>query len=113
MANRRISGTTYKGAIIDTVPGAGGYYTSSVKPSDHKVEAIFLQLSGIWAGTVTLQFRDVLGTWTNYDEYTEADLPHQRVDDFTNTEWRAGVGNGNLTSGTVRIVLKYHNGEYV
>ena len=110
MANRRTSGNTYKGAIIDTAPGAAGFWSVGVKASDHKVGAMILAITGIFAGTVTLQFRP-LGDpgWTAYDTYTD----HEReiIEDYTNCEWRIGVASGGFTSGAVRVRIDYHDGE--
>jgi hypothetical protein len=110
MANRRTSGNTYKGAIIDTAPGAGGYYSESVKAADHKVGMIYMSITGIFAGTVSLQFRLVNDpSWTTYDTYTAK--TREIIEDYSDTEWRVGVASGGYTSGAVRVRIDYHDGE--
>jgi len=112
MANRPIKDTTYKGVIIDTAPGASGYWCEPVSGADHKVGQFNLYMSGIWAGTVTLQFRPKGDPgWKGYDDFTNTDDPVQIIEDYTDCEWRAGVASGNYISGTVRIRLGYHDGE--
>lgn len=109
MANRKIEGVTYSGAVIDTAPGASGYWSNPVSSHEHHVGKLIFSISGIFAATVTLQFKDVFGTWTDYDTYT--DKARLLVEDYTVTQWRAGVKNTNFTSGAVRVVLEFHNGE--
>jgi hypothetical protein len=111
MANRRTSGKTFKGAIIDTAPGAAGFWSVGVKASDHKVGALYMNISGIFAGTVYLQFRAAGDPgWTTYETYTDTD--RQIIEDYTNCEWRVGVASGGYTSGAARVRIDYHDGEY-
>jgi hypothetical protein len=112
MANRRTTGNTFKGAIIDTAPGAAGFWSVGVKASDHKVGNMILSISGIFAGTVVLQFRPIGEPgWTNYDT-TYTDRTRQIIEDYTNCEWRIGMASGGYTSGAVRLRIEYHDGEY-
>ena len=109
MANRRARGNTYEGVIIDTAPGAGGYYCTAVKAKDKKVHALIMDISGIWAGTVTLQYRAKDNVaWAVYDTYTAS--ARNIVEDYTDCEWRIGVASGGYTSGTIRTRLEF--GEY-
>jgi len=110
MANRKTSGNTFKGAIIDTAPGAAGYWSVGVKPTEHRVGKMIMSISGIFAGTVILQFRPIGEPgWTNYDTYTER--TRQIIEDYTNCEWRVGMASGGYTSGAARLRIEYHNGE--
>lgn len=112
MANKKLNRSTYKGVIIDTAPGAGGYWTDPVRASDHKIGAMYLTIAGIFAGTVTLQFRTkAFQSWTPYDSYT--DTTRQIIEDYSDTEWRAGMTSGSYTSGAARIAIDYHNGEVI
>jgi hypothetical protein len=106
MANRKTSGITYKGAIIDTAPGAAGFWSEAVSASTYKVHALILSISGIFAGTVRLQFRakDEPG-WTTYETYT--DTARELIEDYTNCEWRVGISSGGLTSGAARVRIEY------
>jgi hypothetical protein len=110
MANRKSNKTTHKAAIIDTAPGAGGYWTDPISAAEKKVPALMLAISGIFSGTVTLQFKDVFGTWTNYPD-TFTDTTKQIIEDATETQWRAGVASGGYTSGAVRVALNYYDGK--
>jgi hypothetical protein len=117
MANRRISGKTFKGAIIDTAPGASGFWTDPVRASEHKVPALFLSIAGIWNGTVRLQYREQGAPgWTTYkDKDGDVNFTNnvrQKIDDFTNCQYRAGVESGEFTSGAIRVRIEYHDGEY-
>ena len=110
MANRRTRDTTYRGASIDTAPGAAGYWTEAVKAHSHHVGKLYMSIRGTFVGTVTLQFRPKGDTsWTAYDTYTE--VTRQIIEDYTETEWRVGVASGDYTSGTIRIGIDYHDGE--
>jgi len=111
MANRKITGNTYKGAIIDAAPGASGYWSDAVNASAHHVGKIYYSVVGIFNATITLQFKLVNDpTWTDYgDEITDTD--RQIIEDYSNTQWRIGVKSGNFTSGAVRVRIDYHNGE--
>ena len=110
MANRRLKGNTYRGAIIDTAPGAAGYFTEAVNARAHQVGKMYLSVCGIFAGTVTLQFRTTaLSSWTIYDTYT--DVTRDIIEDYSDTQWRIGVSSGGFTSGAVRVAIDYYNGE--
>ena len=117
MANRKVTGKTYNGAIIDTAPGTAGFWTDGVRATDHRVGALILSIAGIWAGTVVLQYReqDAPG-WTTYRN-TDGDVVEftenvrQIIEDYTNCQWRAGVQSGGFTSGLIRVRIDYHDGE--
>jgi len=112
MANRKRNGNTYKGIIIDTAPGANGYYTDPVSAMDHRVGQLILNISGVFAGTVVLQYRnEAFNQWRTYDTYT--DYTRQIIEDYTKCEWRAGIASGGLTSGVAYISIDYHDGESV
>lgn len=108
MANRPIKGNTYRGVIIDTAPGASGYYSEAVNAVDKQVGEMIMSLSGIWAGTVLLQYRPTGDPgWTTYDSYT--DNTRQIIEDYTNCEYRVGMASGGYTSGTLRARIEYHD----
>ena len=110
MANRRIKGNTYRGALIDTAPGTAGYYSEAVNAREHFVGKMHLSICGIFSATVTLQFRrPELNTWTVYDTYT--DVAREIIEDYSDTEWRVGVASGGYASGTARVAIDYFNGE--
>jgi hypothetical protein len=113
MANRKTNGKDYKGIIVDTAPGAGGYWTDPVSGKGEK-GAMYLMISGIFSATAVLQFQDVHGTWTNWaDEAlgvtSFTDTTKQVIEDHSDTLWRAGVPSGGFISGAVRITINYAN----
>jgi len=111
MANRKKNGNTFKGVIIDTAPGVNGYYTDSVKASEHKVGKLYLSFGNIGTTTVTLQFKPKgEASWRVYSTYTSDDLPRQIIEDYTNCEYRAGVASGDYGSDVV-VLIDYNNGE--
>ena len=110
MANRRISGNRYRGAIIDTAPGSAGYYSEAVDARSHQVGKMYLSVCGIFNATVRLQFRrPELNTWSTYDTY-DAET-RDIIEDYSDTQWRVGIASGDYTSGTARLSIDYHNGE--
>lgn len=112
MANRKISGRTYKGAVIDTAPGAAGYWSDGVRATDHKVGKLILSMTGIFAGTIVIQCRpDGEPGWKTYTTFTDEDECRQIIEDYTNCQWRVGIASGGLTSGTARLRIEYHDGE--
>ena len=111
MANRKLKGNTYRGVSIDTAPGAGGYYTDAVSSSEHRVGALFLSFGNVGTTTVTLQQKTAGDTsWRVYNTFTSSDEPRQRIDDYSNTQWRAGVASGDYGSEVI-ITIDYFNGE--
>ena len=111
MANRKKNGNTFKGVVIDTAPVAAGFYTDSVKASEHQVGKLFLSFGNIGTTTVTLQFKPKgESSWRVYDTYTSDDDPRQIIYDYSNCEYRAGVASGDYGSQVV-ILIDYFNGE--
>jgi len=112
MANRKFSGNTYRGAVINTGPGSAGYWSESVKATDHNAHALILSISGIFAGTVRLQYRAVNDPgWTTYKTYDDTD--REIIEDHTDCEWRVGMSSGGFTSGEARVRIEYHDGENI
>jgi len=108
MANRPIKDNTYRGVVIDTAPGANGYYSEAVNAVNKRVGQMVMSLAGIWAGTVKLQYReDGNPGWTTYEDFT--DNTRQIIEDYTNCEWRVGMASGGYTSGTLRARIEYHD----
>ena len=105
MANQQLKGPRYKYASIDTAPGAAGYWSEPVSLSQERVTAIFFTRSGAGVGTVHLQYKlpHTGSTWQDY--YTTESLVDgarlKVADQGAGVKWRAGVKNGNYTSGTI------------
>ena len=115
------SGEYREYARIDTAPGAGGYWTNAVSISDLKtgksIKRIFFSIREEQADpgsiddsdvTVTLQFRCTDNDrWTDYvflDGSTLAIGNRLKIDDDgAAAEWRAGVKEGDYTSGSVLV----------
>jgi len=109
MANRKSNDKNYKSVIINTAPGASGYYTDTVSSRDNRLGKMFMSIRGTFSATVTLQFKPVGDTsWTDYDTFTET--TRQVIEDYTDCQWRVGVASGDYTSGTVKAGIDY--GEY-
>jgi hypothetical protein len=117
MANSRKSGTNYEYAVTDTNV-SGGYFTNQVNVREKikkGISKLFFSIRETTAETsagttsvvtVKLQFRctgDV--GWTDYISLgSEAFVVGTRIalEDISNgTEWRAGVEDGGVTSGSV------------
>ena len=115
MANSRVSEERGEFVVIDTAPEAGGYWTNAITPFNKRKEkdtGLYLniaetgELSASLSATMTLQWRlKIDGTYTEwqvYDTYTA--ITNKVIDDFSaNKQWRAGVDNGDFTSGQVTI----------
>jgi len=124
MTNSRSSGEFKEYATIDTQPSgdALGYWTNEVVPRDLKkklkiekfyfsireAEADSSQASDTSSMTVTLQFQCVgdLG-WQDYVDLSGSSLAVGNclsIDDFAaGKRWRAGVKDGDFTSGSITV----------
>lgn len=106
MANSQLNGERYEYASIDTAPGAAGYWCKPVSVAK-KSNGVFFSRSGGGDATVHIQFKLAGGgdTWTDY--LTTEDLSDgarlRFADAAGDVHWRAGVKNGNYTSGTVIV----------
>lgn len=109
MANRKLRGNSYKGAIIDAAPGTAGYFTDAVNAESNRVGKMYYSVVGIFNANVTLQFRlKDDPTWTDYgDPITDTD--RQIIEDYSDTEWRIGVKSGGFTSGAARVRIDYNH----
>jgi len=117
MANSRDSAERREHVTIDTAPGADGYWTNPVNPytkrSDRKAGDVYFairetgELSASLVATMTLQWRQrgankVWEAWQDYDTYTA--VQRKIVDDYSaEVQWRAGIANGDFTSGQVTL----------
>ena len=111
MANSKLSGGNYRKAIIDTAPGADGYWTAGVSPRGKSTDRLFMSIaeegdSDTFTATVTLQFKAPGDSeWQVYATYTEA--TREIIEDSGATQWRIGVDNGDYTSGTVSVTIDW------
>lgn len=108
MADKQLSGRHYEYVKITTVPGADGDWCEPVTVKKSKdVEALFFSRRGGGTATVSIQFKtpESGAAWTDY--LTDEDLSdgvRLRLDELgTGVQWRAGVKNGNFTSGTITV----------
>lgn len=115
MANSNKSGDYYEYATVDTAPGASGFWTNAVKmrkkglgDKDKMVFSIRstdVDASATDTVTVTLQFKCIGDQdWTDYYNDGNAFNIGERklIEDFAGgVQWRAGVKNGDYTSGSV------------
>ena len=108
MANEQSSGRHYEYVKITTIPGADGDRCSPVTVKKSKdVEALFFSRRGGGVATVSIQFKtpEEGAAWTDYLT-SEAldDGARLRLDELgTGVQWRAGVANGDYTSGDVTV----------
>ena len=111
MANSKSNSDRYRYALIDTAPGADGYWSDTVSPSKVNASALFFSYRGTGYATVTLQFKtaETGSAWQDYE--TDCTLEQGRrymIRDYaTGVKWRAGVKVGNLISGSIRIGLDW------
>jgi hypothetical protein len=80
----------YVKVIVDTDPGASGYFTSIVR----KATKIWVYVSEITGATVSLYFIPPGGTnWTKYSDYTSAQVIE--ISCHPDTQWKIGVDDNN------------------
>ena len=112
MANSRSSGEYKEYAVVDTAPGAGGYFTNVVSPRKDKISKLYFSIrefsedpSAGSVMTVNLQFQCAGdGAWTDYGNGGTAFVIGDRVlieDVGPAVTWRAGVKQGGFTSGSL------------
>lgn len=113
MANTQFSKPRQEEIVIDTAPPAAGSFTKPVNVDDKKAPNVYFSIretgdSSTFTATITLQWRqrsaedDSWEDWQDYDTYTS--IQRKLIDDHTpNVQYRAGVKNGNYTSGEVKI----------
>ena len=112
MANSRISGANKELAIVDTSPGSAGYFTFPVGVRGDAIPKLYFSIrenetspSASSVAIVTLQFKCEDETdWTDYynDGFNFSLGDRKFIDDSAGgIFWRAGVKEGNLTSGSV------------
>lgn len=81
----------------------GGQWTDAVKLSGW----FSLSISGIWAGTVTVQRRTLdpsIGDWKSVETFT-ANTEKRGLEPEINVEYRVGIDSGDYTSGTALVRL--------
>ena len=122
MANTKSSDEYYEYATVDTAPGAAGYFTNPVSGRHEKVEKLFFSIREPSASvaTVTIQFKCTGDAgWQDYtqsqkqilgpnsadvSDVEETFIVGNRIvieDSGPGVQWRAGVKQGDYTSGTV------------
>lgn len=121
MANRRISGSNYEYAVVDTLPGADGYFTNPVSPRELRKtkgeKEIFFSIrefetdlsaapSDLSDVTVVLQF--MCPGDERWQDYVPLDGSEFTIgnrisiaDLGAGVQWRAGVTSAGYGSGSV------------
>ena len=118
MANSLSSGEYKEYAVVDTAPGAGGYFTNPVYPRKNKINKFYFSIrefsedpSSGSVMTVVLQFQCAGdGEWTDYSNGGTAFVIGDRVlieDNGQAVAWRAGVKQGGHTSGSLAFVFDW------
>ena len=111
MANSVTSGDRHSFATIDTAPGASGYWTASVSMSNKNARALFFSRKGGGVGTVTLQFKtaETGAVWQDFTANLSLlnGVRYMIDDSASGVSWRAGVKNGNYSSGDIIVGLDW------
>lgn len=105
MANS-ISSSDYKEyATVDTAPGSDGFWTTPISMRGKNISNMHFSLRGTGTATVTLQFKcEGDAAWTDFYNDGVAFVTGQNTvidGNSGNVQWRAGVKQGGLTSGSV------------
>ena len=113
MTNSRTDAEYRQEVVVDTAPGAAGYFTNAINPRQlgkklgtHEVYFSIRGDEGVM--TVTLQFlRNDETDWEDYATYDNpgavVTLPEKRA----GFRWRAGVKFGDFTSGEFTIGFNF------
>lgn len=115
MANSKISSIKSEQVVVDTAPATGGYWTTGVatrlRVSGNDIEKLFFSARGSGTAVPTLQFRiDSDSAWTDFynagvafviGDVAVIESPGKGI------EWRAGVAEGDYTTGEVQIGLNW------
>lgn len=115
MANSTISSIKSEQVVVDTAPASGGYWTNGVatrlRISGNDIEKLFFSARGSGTAVPTLQFRVTTDeTWTDFYNagvaFAIGDVATIEAN-ANEIEWRAGVAEGDYTSGEVQIGLNW------
>ena len=106
MANTKTSNSNQEYATVDTAPGTGGYWTNEITETGKYQEKLFFSVRDMgtsFSATVTVQFQpDGDDDWSDYGTYTSNSREVLEIG-TTGNKWRAGVKEGDYTSGKVRF----------
>jgi hypothetical protein len=110
MANATLRGKYYEKVIVDTAPGASGYYTEEVPESvaiggDKRLT--FSITAGV--GDVTLQFQGGgESTWADEDGSPYTAVTSKVIDAWTHDRlWRAICKQGDYSSGDLTFGFEW------
>lgn len=107
MANSQNGNDRYSYAVVDTAPGADGYWCGIVSMNFKGVQELFWSRSGGGVGTVTIQFLLPYEGATWQDLTTSENLvdgERFKLDgQGAGVKWRTGIKNAAYTSGTVIV----------
>ena len=122
MANAKSTNRNYEYAVVDTAPGAAGYWTNIVNPRKSGISRLFFSIrntdiedsSGAADAViiVTLQFKcsgDL--DWQDFYYSSDGFVIGDRVeigDIGPGTQWRAGVKDQDFTSGSVKFGFDWY-----
>lgn len=110
MANAKANGERYSYAVIDTAPGADGYWCDAVSMSSKNTRSLFFSIRGddeSSTSTISIQYKtpESGSAWQDYST-DETLAPGARfiLEDWgAGVKWRAGVKNGDFAGGEVRV----------
>lgn len=103
MANAKSNSDRFRYAIIDTAPGAEGYWCDAISMQAVGAKSLFFSIRGggdSSVPTVTIQFKTP-ETGSDWEDYTTSETlePGARflIEDWgAGVKWRAGVKNGDF-----------------
>ena len=113
MANVQYPGTLkhFEHALIDTAPGASGFWCQSVSMSRANASRLICSRRGGGAGTVSIQYQtaETGATWQDYvGDLEVVDGNRLLIEDHAaGVKWRIGVKQGDYISGDIRVGIDW------
>lgn len=111
MANSRTTVGSYSQIVVDTDPGAAGYWSEPVNTNAKSADYLFFVMEDSGGdATVTIQFKQPGGSWTDlsHDETIEDGAAFVIDTGSAPLAWRIGVKDNNQGTGTVRAGLYWN-----
>ncbi|MFW6327201.1 MAG: hypothetical protein ACOC2F_02725 [Bacteroidota bacterium] len=111
MANSKQTKGSYRQIIVDTDPGANGYWCEPVQTNKEGADYLFFAMEDSGGdATVTIQFKQPGGAWTDLSHSETIEDGAAFVFDTGSAplSWRIGVKDNNQGTGTVRAGLYWN-----
>jgi hypothetical protein len=111
MANSVETKGSYTQIVVDSDPGASGFWSASVPTSNVKADYLFAVIDDSGGdGTVTIQRKQPGGSWVDlsHSETIENGTAFVIDTGSASMSWRIGVKDDNQGSGTIRAGLYWN-----